>query len=69
VIQFTILTAWYSPPPPHQPHVRSIDFLSGIAGSVLLGVDGGLSLGSTRGVRGVAGFIVYGFEAEVSNIL
>jgi photosystem II stability/assembly factor-like uncharacterized protein len=36
---------WYFPPPPHQPHVRSIDFIGGQSEKVLVGVllseDGG----------------------------
>ena len=32
---------WYFPPPPHQPHVRSIDFLPGDPTSVLAGVEVG----------------------------
>ena len=33
--------SWYFPPPPHQPHVRSIDFLPGSESSVLAGVEVG----------------------------
>ena len=32
---------WYFPPPPHEPHVRSIDFLPGEPTSVLAGVEVG----------------------------
>lgn len=32
---------WYFPPPPHQPHVRSIDFLPGDPETVLVGVEVG----------------------------
>lgn len=32
---------WYFPPPPHQPHVRSIDFLPGSPGTVLAGIEVG----------------------------
>ena len=32
---------WYFPPPPHEPHVRSIDFLPGDDKSVLVGVEVG----------------------------
>ena len=43
-------TSWYFPPPPHQPHVRSIDFLPDIAGSVLAGVEvGGVLLSHDYG--------------------
>jgi photosystem II stability/assembly factor-like uncharacterized protein len=41
---------WYFPPPPHQPHVRSIDFLPGQQRSVLVGVEvGGVLLSRDRG--------------------
>ncbi len=41
---------WYFPPPPHQPHVRSIDFLSTHEGAVLAGVEvGGVLLSSDYG--------------------
>ena len=32
---------WTFPPPPHEPHVRSIDFLTGEPASVLVGVEVG----------------------------
>ncbi len=41
---------WYFPPPPHQPHVRSIDFLPSAATSVLVGVEvGGVLLSDDYG--------------------
>lgn len=41
---------WYFPPPPHLPHVRSIDFLPDIPGSVLVGVEvGGVLLSLDHG--------------------
>ena len=41
---------WYFPGPPRQPHVRSIDFLPGISGSVLVGVEvGGVLLSEDNG--------------------
>lgn len=41
---------WYFPPPPHQPHVRSIDFLPGEMESVLAGVEvGGVLMSSDYG--------------------
>lgn len=41
---------WYFPPPPHLPHVRSIDFLSGDDTSVLVGVEvGGVLLSHDYG--------------------
>lgn len=40
---------WYFPPPPHEPHVRSIDFL-GAASNVLVGVEvGGVLRSDDRG--------------------
>src|SRR5207244_681746 len=43
--------SWYFPPPPHQPHVRSIDFLPHAARSVLAGVEvGGVLLSPDGGV-------------------
>ena len=42
--------SWYFPPPPHQPHVRSIDFLPNDSTSVLVGVEvGGVLLSTDRG--------------------
>jgi len=41
---------WYFPPPPHQPHVRSIDFIPGSAGHVLVGIEvGGVLLSQDGG--------------------
>lgn len=41
---------WSFPPPPHQPHVRSIDFLPSAANSVLVGVEvGGVLLSDDYG--------------------
>ena len=41
---------WYFPPPPHQPHVRSIDFLPDADDSVLVGVEvGGVLLSEDLG--------------------
>lgn len=41
---------WYFPPPPHQPHVRSIDFLPNQPRSVLVGVEvGGVLLSQDGG--------------------
>ena len=41
---------WYFPPAPHQPHVRSIDFLPGAPRSVLAGVEvGGVLLSDDYG--------------------
>ena len=41
---------WYFPPPPHQPHVRSIDFLPGLPPSVLVGIEvGGVLLSPDGG--------------------
>lgn len=41
---------WYFPPPPHQPHVRSIDFLPGTDNKVLVGVEvGGVLLSDDHG--------------------
>jgi photosystem II stability/assembly factor-like uncharacterized protein len=41
---------WYFPPPPHQPHVRSIDFLPGAESSILAGVEvGGVLLSDDYG--------------------
>ena len=43
-------STWYFPPPPHEPHVRSIDFLPGSPASVLVGVEvGGVLLSTDRG--------------------
>ena len=42
--------SWYFPPPPHEPHVRSIDFLPGSETSVLVGVEvGGVLLSDDYG--------------------
>ena len=42
--------SWYFPPPPHQPHVRSIDFLPEAESSVLVGVEvGGVLLSDDYG--------------------
>ena len=41
---------WYFPPPPHQPHVRSIDFLPTAESSLLVGVEvGGVLLSDDYG--------------------
>lgn len=41
---------WTFPPPPHEPHVLSIDFLPEAPGSVLAGVEvGGVLLSADRG--------------------
>ena len=41
---------WSFPPPPHEPHVRSIDFLPSAANSVLVGVEvGGVLLSDDYG--------------------
>ena len=41
---------WYFPPPPHQPHVRSIDFLPNAPRSLLVGVEvGGVLLSDDHG--------------------
>ena len=41
---------WYFPPPPHEPHVRAIDFLPGSEASVLVGVEvGGVLLSRDGG--------------------
>ncbi len=41
---------WTFPPPPHEPHVRSIDFLPGDRDSVLAGIEvGGVILSRDRG--------------------
>jgi photosystem II stability/assembly factor-like uncharacterized protein len=41
---------WYFPPPPHEPHVRSIDFLPNEPSSVLAGVEvGGVLLSRDYG--------------------
>ncbi|SVB24643.1 uncharacterized protein METZ01_LOCUS177497, partial [marine metagenome] len=32
---------WYFPPPPHEPHVRSIDFLDGNDANVIVGIEVG----------------------------
>ncbi len=41
---------WYFPPPPHEPHVRSIDFLPDSPGSVLAGIEvGGVLLSNDYG--------------------
>jgi photosystem II stability/assembly factor-like uncharacterized protein len=41
---------WYFPPPPHEPHVRSIDFLPDDTRSVLVGIEvGGVLLSRDRG--------------------
>ena len=41
---------WYFPPPPHEPHVRSIDFLPNADDSVLVGVEvGGVLLSDDLG--------------------
>lgn len=32
---------WYFPPPPHEPHVRSIDFLDGNDGNIIVGIEVG----------------------------
>ena len=41
---------WYFPPPPHEPHVRSIDFLPGVESSILVGVEvGGVLLSDDYG--------------------
>lgn len=41
---------WYFPPPPHQPHVRSIDFLPGVPESILAGIEvGGVLLSEDYG--------------------
>jgi len=43
-------STWYFPPPPHEPHVRSIDFLPDDAQSVLVGIEvGGVLLSRDRG--------------------
>ena len=43
-------STWYFPPPPHEPHVRSIDFLPGSASSILVGVEvGGVLLSADHG--------------------
>ena len=43
-------STWTFPPPPHEPHVRSIDFLPASPESVLLGVEvGGVLLSTDRG--------------------
>ena len=42
--------SWYFPPPPHEPHVRSIDFLPGAEASLLVGVEvGGVLLSDDSG--------------------
>lgn len=41
---------WYFPPPPHEPHVRSIDFLPGHPESLLVGIEvGGVLLSPDGG--------------------
>ncbi|MFQ6029165.1 MAG: WD40/YVTN/BNR-like repeat-containing protein [Dehalococcoidia bacterium] len=41
---------WYFPPPPHQPHVRSIDCIPGTASSILVGIEvGGVLLSEDGG--------------------
>ena len=41
---------WYFPPPPHEPHVRSIDFLDGNDGNVIVGIEvGGVLISSNYG--------------------
>ena len=43
-------SAWTFPPPPHEPHVRSIDFLPRDGDSVLAGIEvGGVILSRDRG--------------------
>jgi photosystem II stability/assembly factor-like uncharacterized protein len=43
-------STWYFPPPPHEPHVRSIDFLPGQPSSILVGVEvGGVLVSTDRG--------------------
>lgn len=43
-------SAWYFPPPPHQPHVRSIDFIPAKPDSVLVGIEvGGVLLSPDGG--------------------
>lgn len=42
---------WYFPPPPHEPHVRSIDFLPAEPTSIIAGVEvGGVLVSHDRGV-------------------
>ena len=41
---------WYFPPPPHEPHVRSIDFLPDDPASIIAGVEvGGVLVSHDRG--------------------
>ena len=41
---------WYFPPPPHEPHVRSIDFLDRHDGNVIVGIEvGGVLMSSNYG--------------------
>lgn len=40
---------WYFPPPPHQPHVRSIDLIPGKPDNVLVGIEVGGVLQSPDG--------------------
>jgi len=48
--QLPTRSTWYFPPPPHEPHVRSIDFLPDVALSVLVGIEvGGVLLSRDRG--------------------
>ncbi len=48
--QLPTRSTWYSPPPPHERHVRSIDFLPNDARSVLVGIEvGGVLLSHDRG--------------------
>lgn len=43
-------SSWTFPPPPHQPHVLSIDFLPGEPSSVLVGIEvGGVIRSADRG--------------------
>jgi len=48
--QLPTRSTWYFPPPPHEPHVRSIDYLPNDARSVLVGIEvGGVLLSHDRG--------------------
>ncbi len=42
-------STWYFPPPPHEPHVRSIDFLPDAPDYLLVGVEVGGVLQSSDG--------------------
>jgi photosystem II stability/assembly factor-like uncharacterized protein len=48
--QLPTRASWTFPPPPHEPHVRSIDFLPDDPASVLVGIEvGGVLLSRDRG--------------------